>query len=239
MGTLTAFILAVVIYSSLAILKSCLVVFKKPANLEYLDYIKEDFFGDMVLTSKDLFRTTKIFKDLEVICEKYNEHKDSKIVSYIELNEDANDLLDESLGYCMIEIKRAFNQNNTSKGRELTYILELRTVDILERYRELSYLFPANSKLISASTKEESSDNENSFTIENSLESNSKNLKSILLENRNNPEIKSLVETQLNQINSIIDSRKQEQEFEKLKEVKNKLNANKRYLDSVEQTNWD
>ena len=66
-----------------------------------------------------------------------------------------------------------------------------------------------------------------------------KNLKSILLENRNNPEIKSLVEVQLNQINSIVDSRKQEQEFEKLKEVKNKLNANKRYLDSVEQTNWD
>lgn len=98
---------------------------------------------------------------------------------------------------------------------------------------------PDNSKLISVSTKEESSDNENSFTIENSLESNSKNLKSILLENRNNPEIKSLVETQLKQINSIVDSRKQEQEFEKLKEVKNKLNANKRYLDSVEQTNWD
>lgn len=98
---------------------------------------------------------------------------------------------------------------------------------------------PDNSKLISVSTEEESSDNENSFTIENSLESNSKNLKSILLENRNNPEIKSLVETQLKQINSIVDSRKQEQEFEKLKEVKNKLNANKRYLDSVEQTNWD
>ena len=239
MGTLASFIIAVVIYSSLVVLKSCLVVFKKPANLEYLEHIKGEFFGDLVLTSKDLFKITKIFKDLEIICEKYNEHKDSEIVSYRELNEDANKLIDESLGYCMMDIKRAFNQINISKGRELTYILDLKTVDILERYRELFYLFPDNSKLITVSTKEESSDNENSFTIENSLESNSKNLKSILLENRNNPEIKSLVETQLNQINSIVDSRKQEQEFEKLKEVKNKLNANKRYLDSVEQTNWD